>query len=69
VYLAAAGLPHGGSLRPFGYDQTRMGVIVSAAAAIGQLAARFLASESLRSLAAWLEDSGVSTVAGKPWRG
>ena len=65
---AAAGLPHGGSLRPFGYDETRMAVVESEAAIIGQLAARFLAGESLRSLAAWLEDSEVSTVAGKPWR-
>jgi len=65
---AAAGLPHGGSLRPFGYDETRMAVVESEAAIISQLAARFLAGESLRSLAAWLEDAGVSTVAGKPWR-
>jgi DNA invertase Pin-like site-specific DNA recombinase len=65
---AAAGLPHGGSLRPFGYDETRMVVIDSEAAIVGQLADRFLAGESLRSLAAWLEESEVSTVAGKPWR-
>ncbi len=65
---AAAGLPHGGSLRPFGYDETRMVLVESEAAIISQLAARFLAGESLRSLAAWLEDAGVSTVAGKPWR-
>jgi hypothetical protein len=65
---AAAGLPHGGSLRPFGYDETRMAVIDSEAAIIRALAARFLAGESLRSLAAWLEDGGVATVAGKPWR-
>jgi site-specific DNA recombinase len=65
---AAAGLTHGGSLRPFGYDGTRMVVIESEAAIISQLAARFLAGESLRSLAFWLEDGGVSTVAGKPWR-
>ena len=65
---AAAGLPHGGSLRPFGYDQNRLDVIEGEAEIIRQLAERFLAGESLRSLAAWLEDSGVSTVAGKPWR-
>ncbi|MEO9237802.1 MAG: recombinase family protein [Jatrophihabitantaceae bacterium] len=65
---AAAGLPHGGSFRPFGYDQTRMTVIEREAEIIRQLADRFLAGESLRSLAAWLEDSEVATVAGKPWR-
>jgi hypothetical protein len=29
---------------------------------------RFLAGESARSLAVWLQDSGVSTVESKPWR-
>jgi site-specific DNA recombinase len=40
---AAAGLPHGGSLRPFGYYETRMTMVESEAAIIGQPAARFLA--------------------------
>ena len=35
---AAAGLPHGGSLRPFGYDETRMAVVEREAAIIRQLA-------------------------------
>jgi len=43
-------------------------VIESEAVVIRQLAERFLAGESLRSLASWLEDNEVATVAGKPWR-
>ncbi len=35
---------------------------------IRQLMDRFLAGESLRSLAAWVEDNDIETVAGKPWR-
>jgi len=65
---AAAGLPHGGALRPFGYDQTRVTVVESEAVIIRKLAERFLAGESLRSLATWLDEIEVQTVAGKPWR-
>jgi site-specific DNA recombinase len=64
---AAAGLPHGGNLRPFGYDQTRMAIVEDEARIIRQMVARYLAGESTRSLAGWLQESGVSTVSGKPW--
>ena len=66
--VAAEGRPHGGSNRPFGYAEDKITVIESKAVVIRTLVARFLAGESLRSLASWLEDEGVSTVNGKPWR-
>jgi len=66
--VAAAGRPHGGSQRPFGFEDDRITHRPDEAAVIRQLADRFLAGESLRSLAVWLDDQGVKTVNGGPWR-
>jgi site-specific DNA recombinase len=63
--LAEAGMPHGGATRPFGYDWDRMTVIESEAAVIRDVAARFLAGESLHSLAKWLTESEHTTTTGK----
>lgn len=65
---AEAGLPHGGHHRPFGYDTDKITVRQDEAQVIRALAERFLAGESLRSLATWLDEQGVATVSGKPWR-
>ena len=65
---AEAGLPHGGSFRPFGYAEDKITVREDEAVVVRELVARFLAGESLRSLATWLSDTGVATVSGKPWR-
>jgi DNA invertase Pin-like site-specific DNA recombinase len=65
---AIEGRPHGGSTRPFGYADDRTTVIESEAVMIRAMVERFLAGESARSLAAWLQDQGVPTVYGKPWR-
>lgn len=68
LQLAEQGMPHGGSNRPFGYEEDRITIRESEAAIIRQLAARFLAGESLRSLCAWLDAEGVKTVRGGGWR-
>lgn len=65
---ALEGKPAGGSLRPFGYAQDRVTVVPEEAAIVGEVVTRFLAGESARSLCTWLTESGVSTVAGGPWR-
>jgi site-specific DNA recombinase len=65
--LAEAGMPNGGP-RPYGYEADRRTVNPEEAAVIRTLAARCLAGESTRSLAAWLNDQGVRTVSGKEWR-
>ncbi|MGB8651061.1 MAG: recombinase family protein [Mycobacteriales bacterium] len=65
---AEAGLPHGGYQRPFGFDEDKITVREDEAQVIRALAERFLAGESLRSLATWLDEQGVATVSGKPWR-
>lgn len=65
--LAEEGKPNGGP-RPFGFEPDRITVRPDEAAVIRTLAARFLAGESLRSLAAWLNEQGVPTMAGKEWR-
>jgi site-specific DNA recombinase len=66
--VAAAGRPHGGANRPFGYDDDKVTVRASEAEIIRQLTARFLAGESVRSLAQWLSDHDVPTVNGVEWR-
>jgi site-specific DNA recombinase len=65
---AAAGLPHGGWRRPFGYEDDKVTVRADEAAIIRTLVARFIAGESLRSLAFWLDAERVRTVSGKDWR-
>lgn len=60
-------MPHGGSNRPFGYAEDRITIREPEAALVRQLAERFLAGESCRSLAAWLQEAAVPTVEDKPW--
>jgi len=65
---AEAGRPNGGNLRPFGYEKNQLTVVESEAVVIREAASRYLAGESLMSLATWLQDSGVLSVAGGQWR-
>jgi site-specific DNA recombinase len=64
---AAEGRPHGGSNRPFGYAEDKITIVPDEAEVYRTLVARFLAGESGRSLATWLNDQQVPTVSGKPW--
>jgi site-specific DNA recombinase len=65
---AEAGKPNGGNLRPFGYEKDQMTVVESEAEVIREVAERYLAGESLKSLTSWLQENGVLSVAGLPWR-
>ena len=66
---AEQGLPNmGGSNRPFGFEDDRVTINAAEAEVIRTLAARAIAGESLRSLAKWMNDEGISTVRGNPWR-
>lgn len=65
---AEAGKPNGGNLRPFGYERDQLTVIGSEAVAIREVAARYLAGESLMSLTTWLQEQGILSVVGLPWR-
>jgi site-specific DNA recombinase len=66
--VAAHGRPHGGSVRPFGYEADRITVNRSEARALRHVVARFLAGESLRSLTIWMNKRGAPSVTGTPWR-
>lgn len=66
--IAEAGRPNGGNHRPFGYEPDRVTVRDSEAVVIRDLAARYLAGESLMSLTEWLEASDVPTVGKVNWR-
>ena len=65
---AVAGRPHGGSRRPFGFEDDRVTIRPDEAEVIRILTSRFLAGESSRSLATWLDQEGIRTVYEKPWR-
>jgi DNA invertase Pin-like site-specific DNA recombinase len=66
--LAEEGKPNGGNYRPFGYQSDRVTVVESEAEVIQQLATRYLAGESLKSLTEWMQAEGILSVAQKPWR-
>ncbi len=66
--VAASGMPHGGSNRPFGYEDDKITIRPDEAELLRALVARYIAGESLRSLVTWLNDEGIPTVTGKPWK-
>lgn len=66
--VAASGRPHGGSHRPFGYEDDRVTIKQDEAEVIRTVVGRFVAGESMRSIATWLDEEGVKTVAGGVWR-
>lgn len=65
---AAAGLPHKSGIRPFGYEPDCITIRDDEAVVYRHLVARFLAGESTRSLAIWLETEQVPTVTGGSWQ-
>jgi len=65
---AEAGKPGGGNTRPFGYNDDKITVRKSEAKIIRTIMARFLAGESLRSIAIWLNEKHAPTVTGLEWK-
>jgi DNA invertase Pin-like site-specific DNA recombinase len=65
---AEQGLPHVTAQRPFGYSRDGMHIDQAEAAVIVEVVDRYLAGESLRSLATWMDQQGIRTVKGGPWR-
>lgn len=65
--LAQAGRPAGGGTRPFGYEADKRTLRHEEAAVVRELAERFLAGESLRSLCSDLTERGVLTSTGRAW--
>lgn len=65
---AQLGLPHGRSLRPFGFEDDAITHRPDEAAIVRELAERFVAGESLRSLCTDLDARGIRTVKGSPWQ-
>jgi hypothetical protein len=65
---AEAGLPAGGGYRPFGFEDDRRTIRPSEAASVRAVAKRLLAGQTLRSVTAWLNETGVATVTGKRWK-
>lgn len=66
--VAAAGMPHGGSRRPFGFEADKITHRPDEANVIRDVTARFLAGESLMSLVRWMDAEGIRSVFDKPWR-
>lgn len=65
---AEAGLPHGAGTRAFGFETDGITHRRDEARIIRECAKRFVAGESLRSLCTDLNERGVPTVKGGPWR-
>ncbi|HMK99492.1 MAG TPA: recombinase family protein, partial [Acidimicrobiales bacterium] len=65
--VAESGMPHGGSVRPFAYEPDRITIHKDEARILKQIVKRFLAGESLRSIATWLNEEGIHTSFGGPW--
>jgi site-specific DNA recombinase len=66
--IAASGMPNGGGQRPYGYAEDKVTVDPVEAKVIKTVVARFIAGESLRSLATWLNTQDIPTVFGKKWQ-
>ena len=66
--LAQAGKIAGGGTRPYGYESDKRTVRESEAVVIRDCAARVLAGESIRSIAADLTERAVPTVSGGQWK-
>lgn len=59
---AEMGKPNGGALRPFGYEEDKVTVRESEARIIRRLVSRYIAGESMRSLATWMNKRKIPTV-------
>jgi site-specific DNA recombinase len=65
--MAAAGRPHGGGSRPYGFNDDRRTHRVAEAANVREVTAAILAGASLRSVCKRLNDRGALTVRGRRW--
>jgi site-specific DNA recombinase len=65
---AQKGLPHGTGNRPYGYEADAITIRPGEADVIRQMAARYLAGESVFSLTRWLQAEGIKSATGKEWR-
>jgi site-specific DNA recombinase len=65
--LARSGKPHGGGHRLFGLDATRQRLIPEEADVAREAAARLLRGQSVRSVVAWMNSTGVTTTTGRKW--
>jgi DNA invertase Pin-like site-specific DNA recombinase len=64
--LATAGKPSGGGSRPFGYEDDKVTIRPAEAAVVREMARRFLAGESIKSISADLVERGITgTIGGR----
>jgi len=65
---AEQGKPGGGANRPFGYEADKITINPAEAQIVREMTDRYIGGESARSIATDLEDRGVPTSSGAPWR-
>ncbi len=68
LQVAESGQPKPGSNRPFGYEADGIAINRAEAKIVRECADRIIAGQSLRSVCTWLNERGVTTVNGGPWR-
>jgi hypothetical protein len=66
--IAVAGRVGGGGTRPYGFEPDRLTLRDSEAVVIRECVRRFLAGEAIRSICNDLNERGVRTVVGGPWK-
>jgi site-specific DNA recombinase len=66
--IALTGRVGGGGTRPYGFEADRMTVREGEALVIRECVSRFLSGEALRSICNDLNERGIPTVAGAPWK-
>ena len=64
---AEQGRPKIGAVRPYAYERDGLTIRPDEAQIVRQMVTRYLAGESLRGLATWLQDLGATTTLGNPW--
>lgn len=67
MQAAEKGVPNSGGVRPFGYSDDRISVVIEEADLIRDAARRLLAGESLRSIATDWNEREIKTVKGNRW--
>ncbi len=65
--LAVAGKPSGGGSRPYGYEEDKETIRASEAGIVREVARRFLAGESIKSISADLTERGITGASGGRW--
>jgi len=64
---AAAGIPHSGYRRPYGFEPDKTTQVPAEVRIIRTMVNQYLAGKGVLAIARWLDERGILTVSGKQW--